>query len=359
MKTIEFTRKLFYNLVWSKSISAISKNYRISTSDVRKICKHFNIPLPLNGHWQKIKYNKAIIIIDLPENEKVVQEKIKLVKRNEGEKDIPFLTSPFNKRVFELKNNLTYSFNVPLTLKNPHPLILKAKKGLEDLDKLTKSNYEIERKVFNEILPIHTDLKLRNRALRIMNVIVSYIYKQNHSIVFEYGNCCVEMFGQKTEFYLRQKYNRIRTTDEKGWSNQSFIKTSNLEFRAGPSFNHKSWIDKENKKLEEYIPNIIAWIEQDCKYWHDLRKKQAEQERINEIERLKEEERLLLIKKEEVRIQNLIIHSEKWKKATILRNYINAAIEKDKSNNTFDEQKKAWVKWATDIANSIDPLTSN
>ncbi len=359
METIEFTRKSFYQLVWSKSISVISKNYRISTSDVRKICKHYNIPLPTNGHWQKIKYNKAIIRIDLPEDEKVVQKKIELVKRNEGDKDISFFISPFNKRVYEIIKDSTYSFNVPLILKNPHPLILKTKKGLEDLDKLTKTNYEIERKVFNEILPIHTDLKLRNRALRIMNVIVSYIYKHNHSIVFEYGNCCVEMFGQKTEFYLRQKYNRIRTTDEKGWSNQSFIKTNNLEFRAGPSFRYKSWIDKKNKKLEEYIPNIIVWIEQDCRYWHDLRKEQAEQERRNEIERLKEEERLLLIKKTEERIQNLIIDSEKWSKATILRDYINAVIEKDKSNNTFDEQKKAWVKWAADIANSIDPLSSN
>jgi hypothetical protein len=167
------------------------------------------------------------------------------------------------------------------------------------------------------------------------------------------------MFGQRTEFDLRQKYNRIRTTDERGWSNQTFVKSNNLEFRAGPSFSQKNWIDKKNKKLEEYIPNIIAWIEQNCKYWHDLRKKQAEQERINEIERLKEEERLLLIKKAEERIRNLIIDSEKWSKATILRDYINASIENDKLNNTFDEQKEDWVVWATDIANSIDPLISN
>lgn len=160
------------------------------------------------------------------------------------------MTSPFHKRIYELKNDPTFSFNVPLKLKNPHPLILKTKKGLESLDKLIKSNYETERKIYNEILHIHTDLKLRNRALRIMNVIISYIFKQNHSIVFEYGNCYVEMFGQKTEFYLRQKYNRIRNTNERGWSNQSFVKSNKLEFRAGPSYRHKSWIDKENKNLK-------------------------------------------------------------------------------------------------------------
>ncbi|PNW27816.1 hypothetical protein [Formosa algae] len=248
METTEYTRESFYNLVWSNSISAISKNYRISTSEVRKICKHYNIPLPTNGHWQKVKYNKDIIIIDLPESEIVIQEKIELVKRNEGDKEIPFLTSPFPKKVFELKNDSTFNFNGTLKLKNPHPLILKTKKGLEDLDKLTNSNYDTERNVFNSIIHIHTDLKLRNRALRIMNVIVSYIYKQNHSIIFEYGNCYVEMFGQRTEFDLRQKYNRIRTTDEKGFINQTFVKSNSLEFRAGPSYRHKSWIDKENKK---------------------------------------------------------------------------------------------------------------
>ena len=43
------------------------------------------------------------------------------------------------------------------------------------------------------------------------------------------------------------------------------------------------------------------------------------------------------MKKEGKRIHNLIVDIEKRRKATILRDYINAVIENNKSNKTFDE----------------------
>ena len=205
-----------------------------------------------------------------------------------------------------MTNDKSLNLIVQTQLKNKHPLVLKTKKKLEEFDKIENPSYEIRRKIFEDILPIHTDQKLRNRALRIMNTIVSYVYNQNHTIVFEYDRCHVQMFGQRTEINLRQKNNRIRSTDKNGWTRQDWVKSNNLEFQAGPSFRQKCWIDKENKKVEEYVPNIIAWIEQDCKYYHDLRKEQAEDAKIRAMEEAEAKEKLRLVALEKEKYDNLI-----------------------------------------------------
>ena len=358
VKTI--TRKFLYDLVWSKSATSISKEYRISSSDVRKLCKHYNIPLPLQGHWQKIKHNKPSTVLDLPESDEQIINAYQLVKRNEGDQGIPFLTSPFHKRVYEIKNDDSYNLIVPPKLKNSHPLIVKTKQRLEEYDKIQKSSYLERRDHFAETLPIHTDKKLRNRALRIINTIISNLYSKGYSVSFRNKTeCFVEMFGQNIEINLRQKINRVREKDERGYGSDQWVKTDKLEFQAGPSFNRKNWIDGKNRKVEDCIPEILVWVEQHCEYWHDLRKKQAEEKRIQEIEKEKERKQNLVIELENKRFQELISNSEKWHKATVIRNYILAVEKIAKENDRLDLETKEWIEWARKKADLYDPLTES
>ena len=53
-----FSRKDLYDLVWSDSLTALSKKYNISDNSLRKVCKRMDIPLPDQGHWNKIKAGK-------------------------------------------------------------------------------------------------------------------------------------------------------------------------------------------------------------------------------------------------------------------------------------------------------------
>ncbi|WP_292946955.1 hypothetical protein [Olleya sp. UBA1516] len=354
------TRESLYELVWSKSTTTISQEYRISTNDLRKLCRYYDVPLPLQGYWSKIKHNKPTVVTELPESNKQTIDEYQLLKRNVGDDDIPFFKSPFLKRVYEVKNDKSYKLTVPTTLKNAHPLIIKTKKSLEAYDKILETDYYERRNHFENTLPIHTDKKLRNRALRIMNTIITNIYDKGHSVSFRNKTTCsVEMFGQQTEINLRQKINRIREKDESGYGGDQWVKSDKLEFQAGPSFSQKNWIDGKKKNLEDYIPNILVWIEQDCQYWHDLRKRQAEEELIRNIEREKEQEKLKIIQLENERFEELLVDSEKWHKATILRNYIQATKKKAEQNNELNEGKKKWIQWASSKADSIDPLIND
>ena len=65
MKTI--TRRELYDLVWSKSISKISKETNIKESVIRGICQTYKIPLPINGYWSKIQFGKEVEVFPFVE----------------------------------------------------------------------------------------------------------------------------------------------------------------------------------------------------------------------------------------------------------------------------------------------------
>lgn len=46
-ENIKISRQELYNLAWSKPMSKLALEYNISDNGLRKICKKFDIPLPL------------------------------------------------------------------------------------------------------------------------------------------------------------------------------------------------------------------------------------------------------------------------------------------------------------------------
>lgn len=74
METIEVTRKELYDIVWSTSLSKLTQQYALSNEGIKKLCKQFEIPMPDNGYWMKLKFNSSFS----------GEDKITLTKREEG-----------------------------------------------------------------------------------------------------------------------------------------------------------------------------------------------------------------------------------------------------------------------------------
>ena len=68
MKENTLTRQELYDLVWKESLTTISRRLNIPYSQLRKICSEMNVPLPLNGHWSKLKFGKPVEVIKLPQD---------------------------------------------------------------------------------------------------------------------------------------------------------------------------------------------------------------------------------------------------------------------------------------------------
>jgi hypothetical protein len=63
-KTI--TRKELYDLVWTKPIIDISKEFGISDRGLGKLCERYDIPKPPRGCWQRLSAGEKIEIPKLP-----------------------------------------------------------------------------------------------------------------------------------------------------------------------------------------------------------------------------------------------------------------------------------------------------
>jgi hypothetical protein len=52
------TRQELYDLVWSKPMTHIAKEFGMSDVAIRKHCKNMDIPTPPVGYWMKLQHGK-------------------------------------------------------------------------------------------------------------------------------------------------------------------------------------------------------------------------------------------------------------------------------------------------------------
>lgn len=78
-----FTRNELYEMVWSKPLTTLAKDYNYSDNGLRKLCKKHNIPTPNAGHWAKLRHGKPSPKKILPKGQ---NNKIKIYTRSEVKK---------------------------------------------------------------------------------------------------------------------------------------------------------------------------------------------------------------------------------------------------------------------------------
>lgn len=354
MGKVEVTRQELYNLVWSKPMSRLALEYNISDNGLRKICKKFDIPLPLLGHWQKIQYNKKVPVIPLPKDFKG-EDSITLNKG--GTKENEEITN-FHKLLKEITDDTTLSFKVPDKLSNPDKLISEAK---EDFANKSKEKYGIYRGITttsNGVISISVAPKNCNRALRIMDKIIKLLKQRGHNVFVKSNTTIVEIKGEEIKIRLREKLKRIIIKHEKySWNNTDYVPTGILSFKID-EYPEKEFYDTNNQTLEEQIPKILTKLELVSKKikrdnaerekWHQeyLRKREIEEaikrRHANEIENFKK----------------LLEDSERWKKATDLRNFIKELESNAIKENKLSEELSNWIKWSYDKADWFDPLVN-
>lgn len=76
----QYSRKEFYDLVWSKPITHLAKDFGLSDVAIHKICKKHNIPNPPLGYWAKKAHGKAVTQTPLPRSSKDVADTILIVE---------------------------------------------------------------------------------------------------------------------------------------------------------------------------------------------------------------------------------------------------------------------------------------
>lgn len=71
-----FTREEFYELVWSKPMTALAKEFGLSDVALHKVCRKHGIPNPPLGWWAKKAAGKTVRTTPLPKQKSVGLEKV-------------------------------------------------------------------------------------------------------------------------------------------------------------------------------------------------------------------------------------------------------------------------------------------
>lgn len=346
METIELSRKQLYDLVWSTPISKLTQQYAISTDGIKKICKQFEIPMPQNGYWSKIKYKKKVKI----EKFNPVfggMGKIGLTIREEGN-PINLDQTPLTIRTKEIQNDPKAPLTVPNKILKPDILTFQTKeywkesKGNVFYDKYKKLRY-----------PIRVSDKQKERSIIFMDAFTKLLRYRGHTIDKQYHETCVVVDGIYVQIDLREASKRVPAKPPYSYTELEPI--GELIFKIGRYSGEKEWRDGKNK-IEEMLAKIIAKIE----IYAEEQKISEEKNRIwraNYEEELKRKEEIKQRKNEEVeKFNKLVKLSEQYSKSLLIRNYIEAT--KNKNDKNLSQETLDWISWATDKADWLDPLIS-
>lgn len=350
MKENTLTRQELYDLVWKEPMTAVAIRLNIPYSNLRKICSVMNIPIPLNGHWSKLKFGKPVEVIQLPQDY-TGQNEINLTP---GE-DLITDTNPvklYKKSAVDLiKEDKTLPLKVPNKLTNPDKLVEDAHKRL----------IEYKYKKYNDYGMVRSEkggLQMRvarnniGRALLFMDTLIKLLKARGHTVINKYDHTCAVIDGEDYEIKLMEK-SKKGDPDPK-WGSPTY-QSSGIFYFTIEGYYGRTWTDG-TVPIEEKLAEILAKLEAMAKQRKEDRRHQEDYQRVQD-----EKERIIResherIEKEKSDFKNLYIQAKRWQRAKFMRDYIKAVEEDVNLKNGNSNELQNWLKWANEKVDWYDPL---
>ena len=348
MEKKEFSRKELYDLVWSTSLSKLTLQYAFSNEGLKKLCKQFEIPMPDNGYWMKLKFNKEI---EKPKFNPLFdgEDKIILTIREVGNL-VNIDQSPLTIRTKEILSDAKSPLIVPETLSNPDILIQNT---IRFHDKSKNDHYYRDEKI--DIVSIFVVQDNYSRAIRIMDAFIKLLKYRGHSFrrdINKRGPCIV-VNDVEFHFEIREKNKRIPL--DKPYGSSTYIPTGILIIKIGESYKAKEWSDG-TVKLENQLAKIVAKIELEAKeelaWREECRLHHIKMEEEEKIRKEFQKKREFELQRTKELFNNAIYHN----KAKIVREYLNELETKASLNNQLTIELQDWLKWAKDKTDWFDPM---
>jgi len=67
-QSIKLTRTQLYNEIWEISVTGVAKKFNVHYTELLKLCKEKDIPIPPSGYWTKLSFGKPVTQTPLPES---------------------------------------------------------------------------------------------------------------------------------------------------------------------------------------------------------------------------------------------------------------------------------------------------
>lgn len=350
MKELAFTRKELYDLVWSEPLIQLSKKFNISDNGLRKICKRMNIPLPIAGHWQKIKYGYKVLIPKLPVKFDG-NETIKLSLRNEDGSYVEPETSPRAILKQEILSDPKLNLKIAERLSNPDPLVIQARDTL-----LVEKRKSPHFNGFLETKPGQLSIRVApaniTRALRFMDTFIKLMRARNHDLHSKYGKIHGLIYGVDFEISLKEKMKMVKTQEK--YFNTEYHPSGVLAFIVD-IYPNKEW--KDNSQLiENKLLDILVYLELKSSEIKAYKLENERKRKIIEAEEQKVNEPFIRKQAELTSFANLFKQTVHWQQTKFMRDYLLLVIQNGKTTLNSDIELQEWIDWAKKKIDWYDPF---
>lgn len=366
---LQYDREELFRKVWEQPMLKVAEEYGVSSVALGKTCKKLSVPVPGRGHWAKLAHGH-------PGTEKPTLPKLEKVPviyrcppaqkphRNGNRSDHEFVAIARLLDSGELKPpsiDPTYSF---------HPLVSTTASRLRSSSRKSESGI-LEPREFGG-LDVKVSESMLDRALQVMEKVISVLERLGHTVTVSGENhTLASIEGEHVRFSIEEPVQRIVTSKARvpnptdRWDYDETV-THELGGKLvllilthtwGQFEQRKRWSDGKIQRVESLVEDFVAGL---LRTAVSLRRQKEQRDREETARKRQEEERARLrdlIQVEEKKLEELNNWMDNWERAGRMRRFIEAYAEQSRSWPSEEQVKcRAWIEWASQQADRIDPL---
>jgi hypothetical protein len=367
----QYDREELYRKVWEQPILKVAAEYGVSDVALAKSCRKLSIPVPGRGHWAKLAHGyKGATKAPLPKlatvpvilRSPVVQRRA--TKPDQEDADFAAISE-------RLSSGALAPPSIDSAIR-PHSLIRLTASHLRSRTRKDEFGILLQRE------PGGLDIKVSegtlDRALQIMAQVIAVLEGQGFSVkVSDEGYTLALVNGEHVRFALEEPIRKVVTlkprvpnpTDR--WDYDEIVTHEptgkivlNILTETSRGFEQrKRWSDAKIQRVEDKIADLVAGMMQTA---IQIRRDREECKRREEGQQKRAMERAQLqrdIQEEEKKLEQLNKSFECWDRADRMRCFIKAYADKSGSwPKEKQSQRSAWIEWANQQADRIDPLVT-
>lgn len=361
----DITREELYDLVWSKTKVEVAKGLGISDVAVTKIARKLAVPLPPQGYWiTKRKRPRP----PLPATKGPTTYRIRR-SRHRANPAIDAI-DPSADELIDFEKDPKNRIKVPKQLSSFHPSIESTLKILSktEPDAYGRVNSDSSRCLDVNVVPDNL-----RRCLTILNTIISALKRRGHPVTVKDRQIRTTVLGEEFAISIDEPSIRIgpdltpeeqEIQVERPWlfpsptyqaSGRLSLKIDRYAFGS-----EQSLTDGKYRRIEDCLNLFVIGL---VKAALRRKAKRLERQRQDEMRRLQQQEHeacQLKVEEEGRRLQELEDAAAKWRRSQRLRTYIEAVRRQAATNPGLmgtEKELQGWLRWASDQADRIDPLT--
>jgi hypothetical protein len=366
---LQYDREELYQKVWEKPMLKVAEEYGVSSVALGKTCVKLSIPLPGRGHWAKLAHGHAGA--EKPQLPKL--NKVPVIYRSSAAQRKPANSSQTDAE-FGTINQLLASGALTLpqidSAARPHPLIRLTASGLRSLSRKDEFGILLPREQGG--LDVKVSAATLDRALHVMAQVIAVLGSQGHKVdVSDEGKTVALVNGEQVRFAIEEPVRKVVTSKPRvpnptdRWDYDEIVThepsgklvLTILSGIWGQFEQRKRWSDGKTQRLEGLIANFVAGL---LRTAVNLRRQEEERKRRDAEQKKREQERFQLqkdVQEEEKKLERLNKLVEDWERANRMRRFIAAYAEQTGVSPSEEQSEdKAWIEWAFQQADRIDPL---